>query len=351
MLSRDHILFKGSLSSLPLEIRQEYIRLAQARYRDRFNLPPPNTGHYNALLSLPESDSFERLIVIAGSKDSLIGYASSFRNTKYDNTDRAEISIFVREPFQNTGYEFLLLSELLTLLSEKATILTFSTREGSSIEQFVLTLGCVLAFTGRWSVKILDRSELESVKGIAEQRLLQAKSKGFSIIKIENGRFPRNIYDDIISMYETLWRDMPSEDLDEEPEVLTPERFKERYDILLKTQQRAIAFLAIHDATGKPAGITEAYLSSHHPLVAFQDDTGVLKPYRGNRLGLALKTQLLEYLLEKTNATHWITQNAKSNEHMWRINEKLGYQEWVTHKTYQIKRESLLAKLETLKKE
>lgn len=75
------------------------------------------------------------------------------------------------------------------------------------------------------------------------------------------------------------------------------------------------------------------------PLQLFHQ--GVVKKYRGHNIGLTLKYLMLEKLLKDPQVKYWITENAGSNDHMIRINHKLGYKEWLTAYMYETKLDEL----------
>jgi RimJ/RimL family protein N-acetyltransferase len=55
----------------------------------------------------------------------------------------------------------------------------------------------------------------------------------------------------------------------------------------------------------------------------------VTRPHRGHRLGLLVKTAMLQWLAEaEPQLERIITWNAVANEHMIGINEALGYEVW-----------------------
>jgi RimJ/RimL family protein N-acetyltransferase len=63
-----------------------------------------------------------------------------------------------------------------------------------------------------------------------------------------------------------------------------------------------------------------------HPEWGFQGDTGVLRHHRGHRLGMLVKTAMLEWLAtEEPRLRRIETGNAASNNYMISINERLGF--------------------------
>lgn len=81
-----------------------------------------------------------------------------------------------------------------------------------------------------------------------------------------------------------------------------------------------------HRETGALGGHTAVAVERHDPTFAHQEDTAVAPAHRGNRLGLALKCDMLLWLAEvEPQLTTVDTWNTESNDFMISINEDLGY--------------------------
>jgi GNAT superfamily N-acetyltransferase len=96
---------------------------------------------------------------------------------------------------------------------------------------------------------------------------------------------------------------------------------------IVRSGHRRYTIVAIHDATGQTAAFTELGISPEAPDWGFQDNTGVARPHRGNRLGLLVKAAMLEWLAEtEPNVRKIVTWNAAINNHMVSINERIGFE-------------------------
>ncbi|HOA87830.1 MAG TPA: hypothetical protein PKG79_00515 [Propioniciclava tarda] len=85
--------------------------------------------------------------------------------------------------------------------------------------------------------------------------------------------------------------------------------------------------VAIHEASGEVVGASQLFRDLDKDEAATQGVTQVLRTHRGHRLGLALKRHNLRVAKAGWPALARIhTWNAGENDHMWRINEALGYQ-------------------------
>jgi GNAT superfamily N-acetyltransferase len=89
---------------------------------------------------------------------------------------------------------------------------------------------------------------------------------------------------------------------------------------------RGYTVSAVHDATGEMAAITEILIDPESPDWGWQEVTAVTRAHRGHRLGLLVKTAMLEWLAEaEPQLEHIETGNAATNKHMIAVNEMLGY--------------------------
>ncbi|HEY0934256.1 MAG TPA: GNAT family N-acetyltransferase [Trebonia sp.] len=113
----------------------------------------------------------------------------------------------------------------------------------------------------------------------------------------------------------------------EEPAIWDADRVRERTGIYERLGLvRAHSIAAIADATGEMAAYSEVSVCPDQPACGYQQLTAVTRPHRGHRLGLLVKTAMLELLAEAEPELEWIaTGNAATNEHMIAVNEQLGY--------------------------
>ncbi len=120
--------------------------------------------------------------------------------------------------------------------------------------------------------------------------------------------------------------DAPIDDLDIEDEVFPVERIQDYEDAAVSSGHRLYRVVARHRATGALGGHTVVLVDAESPHLAHQHDTSVSRDHRGHRLGLLLKAEMVRWLAEAEPQVASIdTWNAESNEHMIRVNERLGY--------------------------
>jgi GNAT superfamily N-acetyltransferase len=139
------------------------------------------------------------------------------------------------------------------------------------------------------------------------------------------GRTPPELVDAMVSLVAAI-NDAPTDDLDVDDEVFSPERLAAYEDATLAAGSRLYRLVARHRATGELGGHTVVAVESGRPTVAHQHDTAVARGHRGHRLGLLLKAGMLLWLAEAEPQLETLdTWNTESNDHMIAVNERLGY--------------------------
>ena len=139
------------------------------------------------------------------------------------------------------------------------------------------------------------------------------------------GRTPPELVDAVVELMAAI-NDAPTDDLDIEDEVFTPDRLA-AYEAATEAQgQRLYRVVARHRATGELGGHTVVGIEEERPTAAHQHDTAVARAHRGHRLGLLLKSAMLLWLAEAEPQVETVdTWNAESNDHMIGVNERVGY--------------------------
>jgi GNAT superfamily N-acetyltransferase len=135
------------------------------------------------------------------------------------------------------------------------------------------------------------------------------------------GAVPDKLMGDMRVLREAI-NDAPGVDaFDEYP----PERIRGYEATLAEQRQTPYTIVARHRATGEPAGITMLCVHELRPRIAAQEDTSVLAPHRGHRLGLRLKLAMLDWLRrERPDVEYADTWNVPGNAPMIAINDALG---------------------------
>lgn len=110
------------------------------------------------------------------------------------------------------------------------------------------------------------------------------------------------------------------------PSSYDPERLRASLDTLHARGQKPYIVVAVQDATGDIAGLTEVVVPAQHPTRADQYDTVVVPEHRGYGVGRAIKARMLFELRSAEPGLREVqTWNALENEPLLRVNAELGF--------------------------
>lgn len=124
-----------------------------------------------------------------------------------------------------------------------------------------------------------------------------------------------------------MTKEAPAADLVVEPETWTEERLREREREAAEGGMGLLRAAVLDRRDDSIAAYTELELPAEHPRLAYQADTLVLPAHRGHGLGLLMKAANMVSLAEVAPLRRRIyTWNADENEHMLRINRRLGFE-------------------------
>ncbi|MGW6283306.1 GNAT family N-acetyltransferase [Kribbella sp. NPDC055071] len=189
----------------------------------------------------------------------------------------------------------------------------------------------------RKSADINRRQELEGLDYAIVQRLYDeaaAASTDYELLRL-SGRLPDDLIGGMVKLTESI-NDAPTDDLDIEDDVYSPERLRAYEEAQLKREENLYRVIARHKTTGELAGHTIIAVEQERPRIGEQHDTAVDRAHRGHRLGALVKSDMLLWLREQEPALAQVdTWNAESNNHMIGINEQLNYRIVVRHLSYQ----------------
>jgi GNAT superfamily N-acetyltransferase len=121
-------------------------------------------------------------------------------------------------------------------------------------------------------------------------------------------------------------------DLDLRPSSYSPERLRSSIATLRDRGLKPHIVLAMHESTGRVAGLTEVVVPAQKPTRADQYDTIVRPEFNGLGLGRALKARMLLELRDAEPQLREVqTWHATENEQLQLVNDELGFKpdrEW-----------------------
>jgi RimJ/RimL family protein N-acetyltransferase len=188
------------------------------------------------------------------------------------------------------------------------------------------------AFAGRVGAR-LDQEEVRRVQYLREiapgtvaalRATAEKAAAGYSLVTWD-GLVPDEYLGPLAGVI-NAFADAPHGE-NEEPEVWDASRIRDRGETLLRAGlMRSHSVTAVRDSDGEMAAYTEVIVDLEHPDWGFQQLTAVTRTHRGHRLGLLVKTAMLDLLAGAEPKIERIsTGNAAANDHMIAINEQLGY--------------------------
>ena len=240
-----------------------------------------------------------------------------------DNRHYAWLSVQVHPDHRRRGYGSALLEHLAELAQEAGR-----TTAGIYGWESEATNG--FASRHRFEKKsqaIMRRQRLAEVERADLEKIYDESAHAASSYELVRvvGRTPAELMDAMVELTAAI-NDAPTDDLDVEDEVFTPERLTAYEDAVLASGNRLYRLVARHKETGELGGHTVIGVDGARPAIAHQHDTAVVRAHRGHRLGLLLKSAMLLWLADVEPQVETVdTWNAESNDHMIAVNERLGY--------------------------
>ena len=241
-----------------------------------------------------------------------------------ENLDRASIGPVVHPAVRRRGFgRALLRHEAERAAANGRSVLSGVVVTGSAGATFAQALDAKLEIDEVRRVQYLDKIA-PSLVGALRQEAERAAT-GYSLVNW-TGPTPEE-YAGPLANVMNAYADAPRGE-DVEPEEWDAERVREREDLWIRAGvMRGYGVAALHDATGEMAASTALAVDPEFPEWAFQQLTAVTRPHRGHRLGLLVKTAMLELLASAEPQLKYVaTGNAAANEHMIAVNERLGYE-------------------------
>ena len=241
-----------------------------------------------------------------------------------ENRDHAGLLIVVDPAKRRQGLGRALLAHAAAqAAAAERTIIWSEVRDGSAGDAFATALGAKPGMAAA-----LRRLDLRTAPAGKFSRLYAeaaAAATGYSLVRWA-GLTPRE-YQGPLAGVLNAYADAPHDE-GYEAETWDAERVRERGGVPLQLMGvRSYTIAAMHDASGEMAGMTQLSVAPDDPSWGHQGLTAVVRQHRGHRLGLLLKTAMLEWLAETEPAIERIeTGNASANDHMIAVNDVLGFE-------------------------
>lgn len=241
-----------------------------------------------------------------------------------ENLDTAFIFPFVHPARRRQGLGSDLLRHAAARASaEGRTLLRAITYAGSAGAKFAAHAG---AKAGLVSIRrVLHLRQIPDGLVAGQRAKATAAAAGYTLVSWAGGTPPE--YAEGIADVLNAFGDAPA-DAGYERETWDADRVRYEFDKIVQWDEiRRYSVAAMHAQTGEMAGLTQVYAAPEEPAWAQQGLTAVARTHRGHRIGLLVKTAMLDWLATAEPAVeHITTDNADSNQYMIAINEMLGFE-------------------------
>ena len=241
-----------------------------------------------------------------------------------ENRDRAELLIVVDPAARRQG----LGTDLLRHAAERAgaagrSVLGGEVRDGSAGDAFAVATGAASGMAA--TMRRLDLRTVPAGKFARLRAAATAAATGYSLVRW-TGRTPPEYRESLAGVL-NAYADAPHDE-GYEAGAWDGERVRERADAPLQAVGvRTYTIAAAHDASGQLAAMTQLAVAPDSPRWGHQGLTAVTRRHRGHRLGLLVKTAMLDWLAEAEPAIELIdTGNASANDRMIAVNDALGFE-------------------------
>jgi GNAT superfamily N-acetyltransferase len=203
------------------------------------------------------------------------------------------------------------------------TMLESVTTAGGDGEEFARAAGATMSLAEVRRIQYLGKVAPGTVAGLRAEA--ERAAAGYSLVSW-SGQVPEEHLAGAAEVF-NAFNDAPHAE-GVEDEAWDADRVRERTGTLERLGlMRGYGIAALHDATGEMAGFTAVIVDPECPQWGFQQLTAVVRAHRGHRLGLLVKTAMLDLLAAAEPQLEWIaTGNAAENAHMIAVNEQLGYE-------------------------
>jgi GNAT superfamily N-acetyltransferase len=240
-----------------------------------------------------------------------------------ENRDRAYLNLTVHPASRRRGIGTALLRHAAGRAAGGGrSVLGSGAFQDSAGAAFAVRAGATPGLVEARRVLVLGQIPAGRVAFLRE-RAAQAAT-GYSLA-FWDGRIP----DEYLARYaevENAMADAPH-DVGEEPARWDAARVREMVERRARQGRHVYTLAALHAASGELAAMTEVEADPDNPQWGHQLATAVIRKHRGHRLGLLLKTAMLDRLAVAEPALERIvTGNAAVNRHMIAINEELGFE-------------------------
>ena len=258
-----------------------------------------------------------------GPDGELLGTAAVELEDRADNRHLAWLEVAVAPELRRRGVASALVAAVLPVAeADGRTLVMGGTPAGGPGSAAAAAVGLAVGqveHRNRVRTADLPRTALESWVADAS-----TAAPGYSLLRVD-GPLPEELLEPYAALLPVM-NDAPIDDLALEDFTFSPAEARAVQDATERRGTVRWTVLAVADATGELAGLTQLFIPAVDTWLAEQGDTGVVRAHRGHGLGRWLKAaNALRLLDERPDVQAVQTWNAGTNAHMLAINHAMGF--------------------------
>jgi len=250
-----------------------------------------------------------------------------------ENRQNAFIALFVARAGRRQGLGTALVGHAAGQAEQAGrTLLMSDTRVGAPGTPFAQACGARAGIQEVRRVLDVNADLLARVAGLrasAEQH-----AAGYSL-RPWSGMTPDGLLEQVSALHNAM-EDAPH-DASVEPLRWDADRVRKEELQDIEAGMRTNSVAALANDSGEMAALTQVYVDPDQAEWGYQGVTAVTRAHRGHRLGMLVKTEMLQRLSElEPRITAVETGNAASNQYMIAVNEQLGFRVTDTFQNWEI---------------
>jgi GNAT superfamily N-acetyltransferase len=198
------------------------------------------------------------------------------------------------------------------------TLLNYETLAGSPHGAWVAARGAKLGAIEEHNVTRVRSLAVDDLRALAS-----ATPAGYELVAFD-GPAPDDIAEPYVRLANSM-NDAPKDDLTMEDWTFSTERMRAWEEALAARGHVPWTLIARHAETGELAGFNQLIVRPEWPESIQNEDTAVTAAHRGHGIGLWIKAANLLRVATGSPAVCVETWNSASNDHMLRVNRRLGF--------------------------
>ncbi|MBN2461466.1 MAG: GNAT family N-acetyltransferase [Candidatus Cloacimonetes bacterium] len=324
------------------QLLKKYLDLFNELQSETYSDDPPRTYEQfvRYLRNVSDSEKVYRWLAVV--KGNILGDACCFINKEGENRHIAYVNIQVGKNYRQKGIGKALLQHVVEKIQndgiEIIDFMTVNKPKAGSI--FLHRMGAQIGQTNhinQLEIADLDYTLMDNwiTRGRQANRDFQ--------LEFWKNEYPEDRIAAYVKLYNEFWNSVPMDELEYRWENISEKWLRDSLRAILAKGWEYWLLVARNKVNSELAGFTTLIYTGYRRDLMNQDDTGVAERYRNRGLGRWLKAVMIKKLiLEKPYIRIVRTENALSNGPMLRINQEMGFRNYLTEEIWQIRLQAIV---------